>query len=86
MKLRLYVAGQSVNSSRALANLTEFCHKRLSGRHHIQVVDVFAEPEKALQDGVILTPTLVVLSSNPPRSLVGSLSHSDSLESLLGSE
>lgn len=71
---RLYVAGQLPNSQRALANLTEFCRQHLAGRHRIEVVDVFEDPDRALADNVLLTPALVIGAPLSPRTIVGDLS------------
>lgn len=84
--LRLYVAGQSPNSSRALSNIREYCRLYLSGRHSLEVVDVYQSPETALEDGILLTPSLVVRSASPPRRLVGNLSRLEALSELLGLE
>ncbi len=73
-KFRLYVAGDSLNSSQAVANLRALCVDRLPGHHVIDVVDVFADPGRALADAVFMTPTLLKLSPAPTRRIVGNLS------------
>lgn len=78
--LRLYVAGQLPNSRRALATLTDFCQRRLGDRHCLEVVDVLADPERALRDRILLTPTLVILEPPPVRTLAGDLSETATLE------
>jgi len=83
VEMRLYVAGQSPNSSRAQSNLSKFCEANLPDRYRLEVVDVHREPERALQDGVMLTPTLLVLTHDPPARLVGSLSEVSVLTELL---
>lgn len=72
-KFRLYVAGGAVNSVRALNNLNEICRAHLPERHEIEVVDVFRDPERALADGILMTPTLISLMP-PVRRIVGTLS------------
>jgi circadian clock protein KaiB len=72
-KFRLYVAGDALNSSQALVNLNSLCHQHLHGHHHIDVIDVFEEPRRALADGILMTPTLVKLGPAPPRKIVGTL-------------
>jgi circadian clock protein KaiB len=71
---RLFVADQTQNSVQAEANLTAFCRQYLPDRHHIEVVDVLREPKRALDDGIFMTPTLVVLAPAPIRRIVGTLS------------
>ena len=76
---RLYVAGEAVNSSHALANLHALCRCHLAGRSEIEVVDVFREPERALADGIFMTPTLLRLAPAPERRIVGTLSDTATL-------
>jgi circadian clock protein KaiB len=72
-KFRLYVAGDAANSLAAVANLNAICSEHLAGRFEIEIVDVFFQPDRALDDGVFLTPTLVKLAPPPVRKIVGSL-------------
>lgn len=76
---RLYVAGETLNSSQALANLQALCRVHLPGGHSIQIVDVFREPERALADGIFMTPTLLRLAPSPQRKIVGTLSDTATL-------
>lgn len=73
-KFRLYVAGESLNSAQAQANLGLLCRTHLADRHEIEIVDVFREPKRALADGIFLTPTLLKLAPLPARRIVGILS------------
>ncbi len=73
-RFRLYVAGDATNSAAAVANLNAICQEHLPDRHEIEIVDVFVQPKRALADGVFLTPTLIKLSPDPIRKIVGTLS------------
>lgn len=85
-KFRLYVAGGAQNSAQAIANLNEICRAYLSGRHEIEIVDVFLEPHRALTDGIFMTPTLVKLAPRPDRKIVGTLSQPEVVIQTLGLE
>jgi circadian clock protein KaiB len=85
-KLRLYVAGDALNSAQAVANLGLLCRAHLPDRHEIEVVDVFREPQRALVDGIFMTPTLVKLAPLPVRRIVGTLSHQQIVLQALGLE
>ncbi len=85
-KFRLYVADHALNSAQARANLQALCRERLKGRYEVEVVDVFREPRRALEDGVFLTPMLVKLAPLPQQVIVGTLSHTDTLLQVLGLE
>ena len=76
-KFRLYVAEGTQNSARAVANLGALCLAHLPNRHEIEVVDVLRQPDRALADGVLMTPTLVKLAPTPVRQIVGTLSQTE---------
>lgn len=81
---RLYVAGEAHNSVRAIANLSALCDDRLKGQHRIEIVDVFGEPERALADGIVMTPTLIRVEPSPIRRVIGTLDQTDSVALALG--
>jgi circadian clock protein KaiB len=85
-KFRLFVAGDALNSAQALANLTALCRTHLPDRHVIEVVDVFREPQRALADGIFMTPTLIKLAPSPVRRIVGTLSQTQPVLQALGLE
>ncbi len=71
---RLYVADETPNSVRAVANLQSIGKEYLQGRYRLELVDILQEPLRALSEGVLVTPTLVRLSPLPVRKIVGDLS------------
>ena len=85
-KFRLFIAGDTQNSIQALANLRALCRLLLPVGHEIEVVDVLREPKRALADGVLLTPTLVILAPTPVRKIVGTLSQPETVLHALGLE
>jgi circadian clock protein KaiB len=85
-KFRLFVAAGTLNSVQAIANLNALCRSHLAGRHEIEVVDVFREPQRALAEGIRMTPTLLKLTPNPSRRIVGTLSQTQRVLETLGLE
>ncbi len=83
-KFRLFVADGADNSVQAKANLAAICHAHLPGRYEIEVVDVFRDPERALAEGVFMTPTLVRLSPSPVRRIIGTLAQTQTVVQTLG--
>ncbi|WP_167238825.1 circadian clock KaiB family protein [Massilia genomosp. 1] len=83
---RLYVAGEAQNSVQARANLRALCQAYLPGRHQIEVLDVFREPARALEDAIFMTPTLIKLAPASVRRIVGTLSQTESVLLALGLE
>lgn len=83
-KFRLYVAGDAPSSALAVANLEALCRAYLPGRHEIEVVDVFQQSQRALTDGIFMTPTLLKLQPRPTRRIVGTLSDTQPLVLAMG--
>lgn len=84
LRFRLYVAGDTPNSAQAVANLTALCLRHLPDRHLIEIVDVFQAPQRALADGIFMTPTLVRLAPGPARRIVGTLHQEQPVLQALG--
>ncbi len=78
-ELRLYVAGQTARSVRALANLTRICEDHLAGRYRIEVIDLLREPQLARGDQILAIPTLVRKLPVPVRKIIGELSNTESV-------
>ncbi|MGK2952322.1 MAG: circadian clock KaiB family protein [Thiobacillus sp.] len=83
-RFRLYIAGDAPNSALAKANLIALCEAHLPDRYEIEVVDVLREPMLALEDNVLMTPTLLKLAPAPVRRIVGSLSQMQTVLNTLG--
>jgi circadian clock protein KaiB len=85
-KFRLYVADDTPNSARALVNLRAICRAHLAARHEIEVVSVFRDPQRALEEEIRMTPTLLILAPAPVRRIVGNLSQTERVLEVLDLE
>jgi circadian clock protein KaiB len=72
--LTLFVSGASGSSAQAITNVRAICDAHLSGRYHLDIVDLNQEPVLAEQHNVLATPTLVKNHPLPTRMLVGDMS------------
>ncbi|MFW5942801.1 MAG: circadian clock KaiB family protein [bacterium] len=82
--LRLFVAGNAPNSQRARANLERINDRYFDHRCQIEIVDVFEQPDLALQQGIVVTPTLLRLAPGPLLRIIGDLSDSERVLATLG--
>lgn len=82
LQLRLYISGKAPNSIMALKNLQTICEAYFHDNYEIEIIDLFVYPLRAIDDGVMLTPMLVTLSS-PPIYIIGNLSDAQDVVSLL---
>ena len=73
-ELRLYVAGMTPRSARALANIKQICEEHLKGHYGLQVIDLYQQPVLAKGDQIIAVPTLIKKLPMPLRRLIGDLS------------
>lgn len=83
-QLRLFVAGNTARSHRAIENLRHFCAAHLAGRCDVEVVDIYQQPELAELSQVVAVPTLLRMKPLPVRRIVGDLSQSERVRRGLG--
>jgi len=82
--LRLYVAGTTRRSMGAIEAAREICDTYLTGRHELEVVDLYERPEAAAREQIIAIPTLVRMLPGPPRRVFGNLSDRKRILAALG--
>jgi circadian clock protein KaiB len=73
--LRLYVAGSTPLSGRAITNLKTICETHLKDRYVLTVVDLYEQQNRAQEDEIVVAPTLVRQSPLPVRRVIGDLSN-----------
>lgn len=73
VRVCLYISAPSAHSQEALRLLDDFRRALARVDGTIDVIDVFEQPERALSDKVLATPTLVKRAPEPQRRLVGEL-------------
>ncbi len=76
-ELRLYVAGQTPNSMKALANLKKLCEEYLKSKYTIEVIDLCKTPQLAAGDQILAIPTLVRKLPEPIKKIIGDLSNTE---------
>ncbi|MGB5634903.1 MAG: circadian clock protein KaiB [Waterburya sp.] len=72
--LKLYVAGNTPNSVRALKILKNILQKDFQGVYALKVIDVLKNPQLAEEDKILATPTLSKVLPPPVRKIIGDLS------------
>ena len=84
VSMRLYIAGSAPNSVLAIAILEAICRAPLKGIHKLDIVDILEHPQRALADGVLVTPSLTKVSPLPAANIVGNLSDTSKVLLALG--
>ena len=77
--LRLYVAGATDRSRRAVIRARRLCETELSGNFELEVIDVYQQPILARDGQIVATPTLVKEFPPPVRRLIGSFASTTGL-------
>lgn len=72
--LKLYVAGNTPNSIRALRTLRNILEQEFKGVYALKVIDVLKNPQLAEEDKILATPTLSKILPPPVRKIIGDLS------------
>lgn len=72
--LKLYVAGNTPNSVRALKTLNQILENEFKGVYALKVIDVLKNPQLAEEDKILATPTLAKILPLPVRRIIGDLS------------
>jgi circadian clock protein KaiB len=75
--LRLYVAGRTSKSVRAMENLKRLCDVNLKGKYRIEVVDLLQHPHRAKIDQIVALPTLVRKLPESMKQIIGDLSDTE---------
>lgn len=80
--LRLYVAGSTSRSARALDKISKICQEYLKGRYELEVIDIYKEPHRLEEDQIVAIPTLIKKLPPPLQKFVGDMANTEKL--LLG--
>jgi circadian clock protein KaiB len=72
---RLFVAGEEPHSRRAKDNLRKLCGSLIPEPFEIEIVDVFESYEIALENKILLTPALLMVSPAPAVTIFGDLNN-----------
>jgi circadian clock protein KaiB len=73
--LRLYVAGATDRSRRAILRARELCESALDADVELEVIDVYQQPTLARDGRIVATPTLVRELPLPVSRHIGSLAN-----------
>lgn len=82
--LQLYVSGMSPNSMEAITNIKRFCKEFLGDAFELEIIDIYKQPEMAVDHQIVFSPSLVKKFPLPKKTLIGTLEDVDKLVKALG--
>jgi len=77
--LRLFVAGISPKSARAINNIKKLCDEYLHGQYDLEIIDIYKQPIIAKDGQILAAPTLVKELPLPLRKFIGDMSDTGKL-------
>ena len=78
------MSGETPPSVVGACNLRVLLDKELKGQYSLEVINVLDNPQRAEEDHILATPTLVKASPPPEKRVVGDLSDKERLLTALG--
>jgi circadian clock protein KaiB len=84
MELKLYIVSHSLSSNPVVKNLKKMLNNDSGNACSLEIINVLEKPELAEQDKIFATPTLIKISPEPVKRIVGDLSNKEKVFSILG--
>ncbi len=81
---KLFVAGDEPNSRKAKESLMRICENYLREKYVIEVIDVHKDYKSALENNILLAPTLVIIAPQGETKIIGSLNDERKILEVLG--
>lgn len=75
--LRLFVAGNTPNSVRALKKIKSICEEHLKGRYELEVIDIYKQPELMEKEQIVAIPTLIKKLPPPLQKFIGDMANTE---------
>ncbi len=82
----LYITGRNKRSGEVIETIKGFLEERFNGQHSLEIIDVLEDPQRAEEDMILATPTLIRSAPPPTRKIIGSFRNRQALFALLNSE
>jgi len=71
--LKLYIAGNTPRTQRAIGNLMRICEEELADKYKVEIIDVLEQPQLAEDDKILVTPTLIEELPPPLQRIIGDM-------------
>ncbi len=81
---RLYSANRHDEMQAVIEDFRQVFEKHFPGCCRFELIDVLSEPERATQDEVFVTPTLIKTQPEPIQRIIGDLTEPNEVLAILG--
>jgi circadian clock protein KaiB len=76
---KLFISSKSTDSVYAIKNIQKFCRHYLPDKYELEIIDIFQEPDKAINEKIVLTPLLIKKFPLPEERISGDLSNTQNI-------
>ena len=84
LTLQLYVSGMSAKSMEAVENIKRLCDEHLRDAFSLEIIDIYKNPDAAIEEHIVFSPSLIKRFPLPQKTLVGTLADSNKVIKALG--
>jgi len=81
--LKLFIAGETAPGKNAVMNLNEIINKTTGIEWCLEIIDIYKDPKSAIDGRIIAVPALIKASPPPIVKIIGDLSDTERILSLL---
>lgn len=82
-RLKLFIAGMNPGSFRAIENVRDVCDRYLENNYELEVIDIYQQRQLLKDMDIIAVPTLIRMSPNPEKRIIGDMSDKKDLMEIL---
>ena len=82
--LRLFIADHDPSAVNASSIIEEVVREYLPRGSTLEIIDILSDPQRGVEDGILVTPTLIKVAPAPVRRIFGDLSDRPKLLGALG--
>ena len=82
--LQLFVTGMSPKSMEAIENIKLLCDEHLIDAFELEIIDIYKHPERAAEEHIIFSPSLIKQLPLPRKMLIGTLADTGKVIKALG--
>ncbi len=82
-QFKLFIAGISPGSVRAIENVREICDEYLNGNYELEVIDIYQQRQLLKDMEIIAVPTLVRVKPVPEKRIIGDMKDKNNVVDVL---
>lgn len=82
-KFKIYLIEKNQSSKELLHKVTSILNNRFRNNYSLEIVDILKNPEIAINDNILATPTLLKEYPLPARRIIGDITDEKSFLSIL---